>query len=109
MHRTSHTRLPMCCAPACWRSAAAIHALERAGILTWVNRLVRIREVGADLFGQAANRWRVIRTSNGYAFTDPNPGARGPQPSKSESTTGTPTQELKSLQISTKPAGTRPQ
>jgi len=38
----------------------AIHALERAGILTWVNRLVRIREVGADLFGRAANRWGSI-------------------------------------------------
>jgi len=81
----------------CARSTVyeAIHALERAGILTWVNRLVRIREVGADLFGKAANRWRVIRTSNAYAFTDPKPGASGPQPSKSESKTRTADQELK--------------
>src|SRR3954453_8377182 len=81
----------------CARSTVyeAIHALERAGILTWVNRLVRIREVGADLFGRAANRWRVIRTSNAYAFTDPKPGASGPQPSKSESKTRTADQELK--------------
>ena len=41
----------------------AIHALERAGILTWVNRIARIREWGPDLFGRAQNRWRVIRTS----------------------------------------------
>lgn len=80
----------------CARSTVyeAIHALERAGILTWVNRLVRIREPGADLFGRAANRWRVIRTSNGYAFTDPTPGASGPQPSKSENKTRTAVQEL---------------
>src|SRR5262245_10948652 len=57
----------------CARSTVyeAIHALERAGILTWVNRLVRIREWGPDLFGRAQNRWRVIRTSNAYTFVDP--------------------------------------
>ena len=44
----------------------AINALERAGILTWVNRIARIREWGPDLFGRAQNRWRVIRTSNAY-------------------------------------------
>jgi hypothetical protein len=34
----------------CARSTVyeAIHALERAGILTWVNRIVRIREWGPD-------------------------------------------------------------
>ena len=41
----------------------AIRALEAAGILTWVNRIARIREWGPDLFGRAQNRWRVIRTS----------------------------------------------
>jgi len=25
-----------------------------------------MRETGVDLFGKAANRWRVIRTSNAY-------------------------------------------
>src|SRR5262249_34550132 len=52
----------------CARSTVyeAIHALERAGILTWVNRIVRVREWGPDLFGRARNRWRVIRTSNAY-------------------------------------------
>ncbi len=29
-------------------------ALELAGLLTWCNRLVRVREVGPDLFGRAA-------------------------------------------------------
>jgi Helix-turn-helix domain len=37
----------------------AIHALEAAGLLTWCNRLVRVREHGVV---------RVLRTSNGYQF-----------------------------------------
>ena len=73
----------------CTRSTVyeAIHALERAGILTWVNRIARIREWGPDLFGRAQNRWRVIRISNAYAFIDP-------KPSKSELPTGTTIPEL---------------
>jgi Helix-turn-helix domain len=71
----------------------AIHALEAAGILTWVNRIVRIREWGPDLFGRAQNRWRVIRTSNAYTFVDPQPRARPPDSSKSELPTGTAGQE----------------
>lgn len=65
----------------------AIHALERAGILTWVNRIVRVREWGRDLFGRAQNRTRVIRTSNAYTFV-------GSDPSKSKSLPGTAGQEL---------------
>ncbi len=72
----------------------AIKALERAGILTWVNRIVRIREAGRDLFGHATGRWRVLRTSNAYSFVDPGaatyPQANRPKPSKSEKPTGTP-------------------
>jgi hypothetical protein len=81
---------------ACARSTVyeAIHALERAGILTWVNRIVRIREWGPDLFGRAQNRWRVIRTSNAYAFVDPQPRARSSDSSKSEFPTGTAGQEF---------------
>jgi hypothetical protein len=54
----------------CARStvAVAIKALEDAGVLTWVNRLVRIRDAERDPFGHIASRWRVIRTSNGYRF-----------------------------------------
>lgn len=74
----------------CARSTVyeAIHALEEAGILTWVNRLVRIREAvrELDLFGRPMTRLRVIRTSNAYTFKDP-------QPSKSEIQTGTALQD----------------
>ena len=50
----------------------AIGMLERAGVLTWVNRLLRVRERVAGLFGPlSAWRWRVVRTSNSYAFNDP--------------------------------------
>jgi Helix-turn-helix domain len=80
----------------CARSTVyeAIHALERAGLLSWVNRLVRIREWGPDLFGRAQNRWRVIRTSNAYTFVDPQPQAKPSGSSKSELPTGTTVQDL---------------
>jgi hypothetical protein len=73
----------------------AINALERAGILSWVNRIARIREWGPDLFGKAQNRWRVIRTSNQYCFVDPQPPARPPSSSKFEFQTGTANQDFK--------------
>jgi hypothetical protein len=73
---------------------SAIHALEDAGILNWVNRIVRIREWGPDLFGRAQNRWRVIRTSNAYTFVDPQTQARPPDSSKSKVETGTEDQDL---------------
>lgn len=77
---------------------SAIHALERAGILSWVNRIVRVREWGPDLFGRAQNRWRVIRTSNAYTFADPQPPpARPPDSSKSKFQTKTEGQELNLL------------
>lgn len=89
----------------CARSTVydAIRALEEAGILTWVNRITRIREMGVDLFGKAANRWRVIRTSNSYAFIDPKPAAR-PESSKSELKTGTTVQD--SILPMTRPVNT---
>jgi Helix-turn-helix domain len=80
----------------CARSTVyeAIHALERAGILSWVNRIARIREWGPDLFGRAQNRWRVIRTSNAYTFVDPKICGKPSGSSKSELPTGTQAQEL---------------
>ena len=48
----------------------AIKALELAGILSWVNRIVRARVREQDLFGQWATTWRVLRTSNAYVFRD---------------------------------------
>ena len=57
----------------CARStvAEALKALEWAGVLTWQNRITRIRERCRDLFGRDGWRWRVIRTSNAYVFRDP--------------------------------------
>jgi Helix-turn-helix domain len=64
----------------------AIRALEAAKILTWDNRIVRVRERCDGLFGEgSATRVRVIRTSNAYRFNDPSP-------SKSNLPTGTTTQ-----------------
>jgi hypothetical protein len=62
------------CAPS--TVGEAIKALEETGLLTWVNRIVRIKERCADLFGHLGTRWRVIRTSNGYQFCDPQPAAK---------------------------------
>ncbi|MBO0735239.1 MAG: helix-turn-helix domain-containing protein [Alphaproteobacteria bacterium] len=58
----------------------AIKALEEAGLLTWVNRITRIRRRERDLFGHFVTVWQVIRTSNGYSFRDPldrQPGRKG--------------------------------
>lgn len=86
----------------CARStvAEAIRALEEAGLLSWVHRVVRIREAGPDLFGRAMNRWRVIRTSNSYFFRDPCPVRPSPSFgifSKSEFPSGTSTQDSISM------------
>jgi hypothetical protein len=74
----------------CARStvAEAIRALEDAGVLTWVQRIKRVRERCSDLLGHNGWRWRILRTSNAYVFRDP--GARNP--SKSDFQTGTPIQ-----------------
>jgi hypothetical protein len=69
--------------------AEALKALEFAGILTWQNRITRIRERCRDLFGHESWRWRVIRTSNAYTFDDPKPQLSGVPASKSENRTGT--------------------
>jgi hypothetical protein len=69
--------------------AEAIKALEQAGILTWVHRVKRVRERCGDLLGANGWRWRVLRTSNAYAFHDPGAADR---PSKSEKPAGTPIQ-----------------
>jgi hypothetical protein len=81
-------------AAACARStvAEALKALEDAGILSWVHRVKRVRERVSDLLGDNGWRWRVLRTSNAYAFTDPSPAADRPKSSKSEKPTGTPNQ-----------------
>jgi hypothetical protein len=69
-------------AASCARStvAEAIAALEDAGILSWVQRIKRVRERCSDLLGANVWRWRVLRTSNAYNFRDPGTS----DPSKSE-------------------------
>jgi hypothetical protein len=77
-------------AAGCARStvAEALKALEDAGVLSWVQRIKRVRECCADLLGDNGWRWRVLRTSNAYNFRDPG----SPDSSKSEKPTGTPIQ-----------------
>ena len=58
--------------------AEALKALENAGVLSWVHRIKRVREACPDLLGDNGWRWRVLRTSNAYAFTDPSPAADRP-------------------------------
>jgi DNA-binding transcriptional MocR family regulator len=77
-------------AAGCARStvAEALKMLERVGLLTWCNRIERVRARCRDLFGNDGTRWRVVRISNGYRFTVP--GAVSiPVSSKSEKATGT--------------------
>ena len=90
----------------CARStvAEAIKALEDAGILSWVNRIKRVRERVADMFGGwGATIERVVRTSNAYHFVDPAPDP-APDPlaaaSKSELRSGT---QFQDLNLPTKP------
>jgi hypothetical protein len=80
----------------CARSTVydAVRALEDAGVLTWVNRIKRVRERCVDLLGDQGWRWRVLRTSNAYTFRDPSPSPERPNPSKSEKPTGTGIQDL---------------
>jgi hypothetical protein len=67
--------------------------LEAAGLLTWVNRLKRVREAGADPFGRDGVRVRVFRTSNGYRFNDPGAAVVSGYPSKSKNQSGTSNQD----------------
>ena len=79
----------------CARSTVteALKALEDAGLLTWVNRIVRIKERCEDLFGRFGVRSRVIRTSNGYRFNDPKGAADRGFSSKTDFQSGTSIQE----------------
>jgi Helix-turn-helix domain len=83
-------------AASCARStvAQALRVLEDAKILSWVHRIKRVREPCPDLLGATGWRWRVLRTSNSYAFSDPSPAGAQPNFSKSEKETGTPNQEF---------------
>jgi hypothetical protein len=82
----------------CARSsvAVAIRELEEAEVLTWVNRITRIRRQQRDLFGHWASVLEVVRTSNAYRFLDPIAVMRGGKPAKSENRTGPQNRDLKS-------------
>ena len=76
----------------------AIKALERADVLTWVNRIMREQVHERDLFGKWVTSWRLVRTSNAYTFRDPLPCAAGRPSSevfsKSENPPGTLIQDI---------------
>jgi hypothetical protein len=71
-----------------------IKALEAANVLSWANRIVRELVRERDLFGQWAQRWRIVRTSNAYVFRDPLPCAEGRGASKSENPPRTQIQDI---------------
>jgi hypothetical protein len=75
----------------CARStvAEALKVLERAGVLTWQNRITRALVRQRDLFGRWSHRWTVIRTSNAYVFRDPQPQFASVPAAKSENRTET--------------------
>jgi hypothetical protein len=81
----------------CARStvAEAIKALEFAGVLTWQNRIVRVREQCHDLFGNRGWQWRLERRSNAYVLIDPQQRVLRPPATESDQRTGTPDQEVK--------------
>ena len=68
-------------------------ALEDAGLLTWVHRLVKVRLSTKDLFGHWGSEWTVHRTSNGYRLLDPLEREPGRKTYKSENPTRPQNQE----------------
>jgi hypothetical protein len=70
------------CAPS--TVGEAIRVLELVGILSWCNRIHRVRFRERDLFGYWATTWRVLRTSNAYVFHDPKLGEQQGRPSNTE-------------------------
>jgi helix-turn-helix protein len=74
----------------CARStvAAAVKALEFAGVLTWQHRISRVRERCTDLFGRISWQWCVHRRSNAYAFRDPQHQIARPAAYQSENPPG---------------------
>jgi hypothetical protein len=99
-----HNSRTGCCFPSyeriaeraeCARStvAEALRVLEWAGVLTWQHRITRALVRQRDLWGRRSTRWTVIRTSNAYAFRDPQQQLAGVPAAESENRTGTPNQE----------------
>ncbi|MBV9251468.1 MAG: hypothetical protein JO227_19730 [Acetobacteraceae bacterium] len=74
--------------------AEALKVLQWAGVLTWQNRITRAVVRQRDLFGRWSSRWTVIRTSNAYAFRDPQPHLAVVLAAKSENRRGTQNQDV---------------
>jgi hypothetical protein len=72
----------------------ALKVLEWAGVLSWQHRITRIRERCTDLWGRDGWRWRVIRTSNAYVFTDPQAAVSGHPASEFGNLPGTQDQDI---------------
>jgi hypothetical protein len=79
--------------------AEAMKALEDAGVLSWVQRIKRVRVRCPDLFGADGVRVVPQRTSNAYHFNDPggagavsNFNKKSASAPKSGKPTGTPNQ-----------------
>jgi hypothetical protein len=100
-----HNSRTGCCFPSyeriaekaeCARStvAEALKVLEWAGVLTWQHRVTRALVRQRDLWGRWSTRWTVIRTSNAYAFRDPQPQLVDVPAAKSENRTGTQDQDV---------------
>ena len=85
-------------AAGCARStvAEALKALEDAGILSWVQRIKRVREPCPDLLGDNGWRWRVLTDVERLRFQRSLAGRDRPNSSKSEKPTGTPNQGFSS-------------
>jgi hypothetical protein len=103
-----HNSRSGCCFPSyeaiaakadCARSTVgeALKALEWAGVLTWQNRITRALVRQRDLFGRWSNRWTVIRTSNAYAFRDPQLQLTSVPTAQSENPAGTQSQDVLDL------------
>lgn len=83
----------------------AIKILERARILTWEHRLLRVQYRERNVFGQIMLMNRVVRTSNAYFFNDLGLGNWLPAPgklSKSENQSGTLNQDFNNTLVSQK-------
>lgn len=64
--------------------------LEAVRLVTWVNRLRRVRERVAGLPGVWAATWKVLRTSNAYDFPAIAKAPRPADSSKGQDACGTP-------------------
>jgi hypothetical protein len=74
----SYERIAKAAHCACSTVAEAIKRLEAAALLTWDNRIARIRERCAGLLGPLSGwRWRIVRISNAYRFPSESDFQRG--------------------------------